>query len=169
MGQYDYLILSEDGKTVIDCRKSYEGVVIIPNGVTKIGYGAFMDCLRLTTIVIPCSVTEIADSAFRNCLRLTSIDIPCGVKCIEDLAFWDCKNLASIIIPGSVKVIGVNAFVGCSGLLVLHLRHKKPIDFTEAFDLLDLSKITLYVPIGSEYAYSHHPFYSKFAKIVTEK
>ena len=61
------------------------------------------------------------------------------------------------------------AFNGCSSLEELHLRIKKPIDFSKAFEGLDLSKITLYVPIGSGYDYRHHPFYSKFKKVVTEK
>ncbi len=46
---------------------------IIPNSVTEIGYGAFMDCTGLTSIVIPNSVTEINDFAFYECTGLTDV------------------------------------------------------------------------------------------------
>jgi hypothetical protein len=38
-----------------------------------------------------------------------------------------------------------------------------------SFTSLDLSKITLYVPIGTGYAYRHHPFFSKFKEVVIER
>ena len=48
--------------------------VIIKNGVTSIGNGAFYDCTSLISITIPDSVTSIGEYAFCNCTSLTSID-----------------------------------------------------------------------------------------------
>lgn len=42
--------------------------VIIPEGVTSIGYEAFFSCDALTTIEIPNSVTSIGDAAFAFCI-----------------------------------------------------------------------------------------------------
>ena len=38
-----------------------------------------------------------------------------------------------------------------------------------AFMNCKLSKCTLYVPVGTEYAYRHHPIFSQFKDIVEEK
>jgi hypothetical protein len=50
--------------------------IIIPNGVTTIGKGAFWDCSELTTITIPDSVTTIGESVFRQCSELTTVKLP---------------------------------------------------------------------------------------------
>ena len=65
----------------------------IPNGVTKIGYGAFEWCSTLTSIKIPDSVTIIEECAFYRCENLTSINIPDGVTRIHSLTFNNCYNL----------------------------------------------------------------------------
>ena len=41
--------------------------VVIPEGYTKIGDGAFRYCASLEKVVIPDSVTEIGEGAFRGC------------------------------------------------------------------------------------------------------
>lgn len=114
-------------------------------------------------------MTEIEENTFSGCTYLTSIKIPNSVTKIVDGAFENCTSLTSIKIPSSITEIGKEAFKGCTSLVELHLRHKKPIDSAEAFADLDLSKITLYVPIGTGYAYRHHPFFSQFKEVVIEK
>ncbi|MDE7164409.1 MAG: leucine-rich repeat domain-containing protein, partial [Clostridiales bacterium] len=47
--------------------------ITIPNSVTSIGRGAFLDCRSLPSISIPNSVTSIGDWAFQLCTSLTSI------------------------------------------------------------------------------------------------
>ena len=84
--------------------------VIISDGVTSIGWGAFLGCESLTSVVIPESVTSIGGSAFYDCTSLTSVAIPYGVTCIGDSAFRGCKSLTSVIIPESVKDIRMWAF-----------------------------------------------------------
>ena len=136
MEQNDYLTLSEDGKSVIECDKDYEGVVVIPEGVTdidenafaccslteiklpdslkEIGFGAFNNCENLTSVAIPSSVTFIG--GFSNCPRLTSINVPGGVETIWETTFSDCKSLTSVVITSGVKKINRFAFSGCSSL-----------------------------------------------------
>ena len=88
----------------------------IPNGVTKIGFGAFSDCERLISVTIPNSVTEIDRFAFSGCSSLISVTIPNSVTKIGGYAFRDCSSLSSITIPDSVNKIGFSAFSGCSSL-----------------------------------------------------
>ena len=106
--------ISDDG-----CLERYTGtdeVVVIPKGITSIGYRAFTGCKSLTSITIPESVTSIGDRAFSGCKSLINITIPESVTSIGYEAFERCKNLTSITIPDSVTSIGDRAFRGCENL-----------------------------------------------------
>ena len=92
--------------------------VVIPDGVTSIGYCAFCYCYSLASITIPGSVTIIKAWTFQDCKSLSKITIPNGVTFIEDFAFSCCKSLASITIPDSVTCIEENAFENCPNIVI---------------------------------------------------
>lgn len=108
--------------------------VVIPEGVTRIGDGAFWGCSSLTSIgirafsgcsaltriVIPESVTSIGGRAFSLCSSLTSIVIPESVTSIGDSAFSGCSSLTSIVIPNSTTMIGQDVFSYCRNLKEVH-------------------------------------------------
>lgn len=119
--------------------KAYKGAstdVVIPNGVTVIGEGAFRglgitsvyipqsvvkihsyafcDCVSLKEITLPNTTSIIAAYTFKGCINLHSISIPDSVTKIENYAFADCYKLAEIMIPNSVSYIDEFAFVGCA-------------------------------------------------------
>ena len=100
--------------------------IIIPDGVTSIGYSAFMFCSGLTSIHIPESVTSIESDAFSCCDGLTSImvdsqnpvfdsrgDCNAIIETATNALHTGCKNT---VIPESVTQIGGCAFFGCTGL-----------------------------------------------------
>ncbi len=70
--------------------------VMIEDGVTSIGYGAFSNCSSLISISLPDSLKSIGDSAFNICSSLTSISLPAGLTTIGDSAFSHCDNLSAI-------------------------------------------------------------------------
>lgn len=70
--------------------------IVIPNGVTRIGYGTFNNCDWVTSITIPDSVTSIDSYAFDYCEQLTSITIPKSVKKIGHGAFRYCRSLSIV-------------------------------------------------------------------------
>jgi len=99
MGNYDY------GYKVIDAPwiGSLESItnLIIEDGVTHIGNGAFKYCSGITSVTIPNSVTSIGHEAF-YAVSLTSLTIPASVTSIGNQAFNSCVNLTSVTIPGSI-------------------------------------------------------------------
>lgn len=90
--------------------------IIIPDGVTTIESGAFMDCTNLRSITLPDSVTTIGDDAFKGCTRLSELTLSCNVTTIGSGAFEGCTALKKITIPDGVEVIGGRAFYGCTSV-----------------------------------------------------
>ena len=72
--------------------------VSLPDGITKIGAGAFWNCYRVTSITIPDSVTSIGDGAFRSCESLATITIGQNVSSIGAEVFDNCYALSSITV-----------------------------------------------------------------------
>ena len=97
------------------------GDVVIPDGVTEIGDGAFRRT-DVTSVVIPDTVTRIGDSAFYQCRSLTNITIPDGVTQIGNAAF-SSTMLGSVTIPDSVERIEAKAFDNCFLLTDVDLGH----------------------------------------------
>ena len=110
-----------------------DGHVTVPDGVTAIGYAAFVNIGeneyiynehiynakyndKLISVKIPNSVKSINNSAFYNCTKLKIINIPNSVTSIGNYAFYECSSLSSIVIPNSVTSIGNYAFSRCRSL-----------------------------------------------------
>ena len=86
-----------------------------------IGWFAFMDCYRLTSLTLPAGITEIDYSAFYGCSGLTSLTLPAGITKIGSWAFRGCSGLTSLTLPAGITSIGSSAFEGCSRLTSLTL------------------------------------------------
>lgn len=87
--------------------------VTIPDSVTAIHDGAFVNCTSLKSVTLPSSLSSISESLFLGCSQLTTIHIPDFVYSIQPYAFSNCGNLKTIRIPVSVTFIGDFAFDGC--------------------------------------------------------
>ncbi len=115
--------------------------LVISNGVTGIGDGAFIFDTTLTSLLIPASVTCLGVDSFYGCATnltvtiyaggtntvfappdncnyglydLTSLVISNGVTGIGEAAFYDNTSLTSLLIPASVTCFGEDAFYGCA-------------------------------------------------------
>lgn len=81
--------------------RAFEGTtlkrIVIPEGVTLIGDGAFCDCKSLETVSLPNSLERICSIAFSSS-KISSIYIPAGVKDISESAFFQCENLSTITV-----------------------------------------------------------------------
>ena len=89
-----------------DSTKAYIRSIVIEDGVTSIGSGAFSACAELESVTIADSVTSIGDWAFEFCNRLTDIEIPDSVTSIGNGAFYVCTALEHIRFPHSVTAVG---------------------------------------------------------------
>lgn len=97
--------------------RKYIKHVIIGDGVTRIGAGAFKYCYSLETVEMADSVLTIGGEAFHACSSLKSISLSQKLIGIDnDFTFWKCTSLASIRIPASVSYIGNYAFINCTNL-----------------------------------------------------
>jgi len=82
------------------CEESNIRELVIPEGVKKIGYGAFRDTFES---------------------YLTSVTLPSTVEVIEGYAFYNAKNLKEFTIPESVTEFSANAINGCSGIETVYI------------------------------------------------
>jgi hypothetical protein len=86
--------------------------MVLPDGITSIGEGAFRSCRALTTINIPEGITVLSQSVFARCPALTNVSLPSTLTSIGENAFGECLALTDLAIPSGVQDIGRVAFVG---------------------------------------------------------
>ena len=116
----------------------------LPAGITEIDYSAFYGCSGLTSLTLPAGITKIGSWAFRGCSGLTSLTLPAGITRIGSWAFQGCSGLTSLTLPAGITWIGYSTFEGCSGLTSLTL----PAGISEISDeaflgCIGLTSITL--------------------------
>jgi hypothetical protein len=88
-----------------------------PAKITVIAGFTFNNTKIRGDLIIPEGITFIGYSAFGACKEITSVTLPSTIKVIEYLAFSSCSNLTTVNIPDSVKEIKFSdSFQGCSKL-----------------------------------------------------
>ena len=96
------------GDGILIAYSGSDAVVNIPEGVKKIGPGAFMNHKEITGICLPASLLEVGEDAFRGCTSLTSVTGGDNVVKICDRAYMNCP-ISTFYVPASVKEIGLRA------------------------------------------------------------
>ena len=148
------LLLNKNGSKLV---LGVNGDVVIPSGVTRIGYEAFDGCSGLTSVAIPDGVTRIEDYAFYDCSGLTSMTIPSSVTYIGHAAFADCSGLVHVRLPRRFERIpdlddedDLFSFSGCNEDLVLDYYDEEPRSSYEVAVVYDVEQGT--VTGGGTYA-----------------
>ena len=139
--------------------------VVIPNGVTSIGYQAFYFCSSLTSVTIPSSVTTIDAWAFGWCQNLESVIIPRSVISIGERAFYECTSLANAYYSGTSSdweniERGIEFFKGTASITI-HYNYSasdnvvtswttvNQAQWESAFSLSSLSNVTIKAYLGN--------------------
>lgn len=119
--------------------------VTLPDGLEKIGYGAFISS-SIESIKIPASVTNLGTLVFSKCKSLTSVvfEDSITIKEIPDSAFSSASSLTSIEIPESVETIGSAAFSYCTSLKNVSISDKITRVGNDAFNNTAILKSMLY-------------------------
>lgn len=130
----------------------YEGNKYLVNSIYA---SAFDGSEELTKVTIAKTVWYLGFAAFAY-TGLTSVEIPESVKEIRSCLFAECHNLQSVTIPSSVEEIPDYAFHNCTSLKKVVIRRTTPPSLdVDAFDGVDKSKITIYIPKGSMKYYNN--------------
>lgn len=109
--------------------------IVIEDGVTSIGGGAFYGFSHVESVSIPASVTKIGEGAFGTCGSLRELVFPEGLGEIAAHMCEGCSALERVYIPISVKSVGYNAFDACTALETVDYEgsdeHWDAIEFAE--------------------------------------
>ncbi len=93
----------------------------IPEGISEIGEGAFMDNKSLKTITFPSTLKKVAYRAFYRCSLVEEFVFAEGLESIGEQAFYGCTTVENMYLPNSVTDFGDSALSGCESLKTLHL------------------------------------------------
>ena len=115
----------------------------IPEGVTRVPHGAFVNATSFTEISLPSTLQEIGGEAFFGCTGLTSISLPANTTVVGDGAYANCTGLVRAVLR-SVIQIGSEAFSGCTALERVGLPESLTAIYNNAFqDCISLQSIYL--------------------------
>ncbi len=121
--------------------------VILPEGITSIGSGAFQDCASLTSITIPASLTSIGSRAFWGCTSLADMKVHTDNTSFlfeDGILYNKEKNkilfvlptVTSAVIPAGVALIEGGSFYDCTDLTT--------VTFTEDSQLKSIGGYAFY-------------------------
>jgi hypothetical protein len=135
-------------------------------GLTYISFGDFHGS-SIASLTVPENITQIHNQAFYGCQQLSSINIPEGVTSLGYGVFQYCRALPEITLPSSLVELGPVVFLNCNSLRSITLFSETPPNLDgSAFDEVDKTLITVYVPCGSLEAYQNAEGWNEFTNIV---
>ena len=103
--------------------------IIIPDGITHITAGCFLNCTGITHVELN-NVATMAEAAFAGCTSLPDITIPRKVTILRKNLFNGCTGLKDVIYSQNLGEIEEGVFTKCTSLVTLTPDNKKKINNT---------------------------------------
>ena len=106
---------------------------VLPDGVCRIGKGAFEYSCYLEDVIIPPTVKIMEEDAFYGCQKLRKVLLSEGLSSIGDRVFSNCLSLEEVTLSPAVKIIGAYSFFSCSSMLNIKIPEGVEIIKEQAF------------------------------------
>ncbi len=146
---------------------------VINNSVKTIGAEAFYAAGNNSeaeglTITMSAYVDSIGYSAFQDCQKLTSIELPKGLKAIPDACFSGTR-IRDVVIPASVMSVGNQAFSWNDSIKTVTIEdNDKPITFSDPYyTTFDNGGARYTVYVGRNIERMYRPSESPFPQATT--
>lgn len=159
--------------------------IVIPEGVTSIGYAALSECPRLQMLQLPNTLSTLSDWAcyadsalqqvtlpdatsrvgacsFAFCTRLDSVALGNATRSVAAQAFYYCQSLTEVRLPWTVSQIGEYAFAYCENLQRITVEGRPVAITPDVFEGVDVSNCTLIVPSDMVDAYAEADVWCDF-------
>lgn len=102
---------------------SYSGIggdLVLPEGYTVVGTGAFAGKTNITSLVIPEGYTTLSDDAFNGCYNMVKVVMPDSLTTFTGEAtmtggaqFMNCSNLAEVVWSKNLTFLPCYSFQNC--------------------------------------------------------
>ena len=93
------------------------GSLVVPEGVTYIGNGAFCNCSSIEGLSLPNSLRHLGDMAFAYSSITGELTLPANLEYLGVGAFYRCESIyGELHLPDKLTFIGREAFSGVLGL-----------------------------------------------------
>lgn len=159
----------QNGEVPIILEKSkiqQQGCVIIPSGVTTIGYEVFLGMNQITDVKIHEKVKIIGQRSFKDCTGLQMLYVGEGTEKIGDEAFIGCTGLKKVIIGPRVKEIQSNAFKNCNCIETIEIEgYNTPDIFSTTFEESVRRNCVVFVHNGCRELFFKAPGWDGFSNI----
>lgn len=106
--QHSGVIYDKTSMSIAYVPQDLSGEIVIPEGVTVIGYMAFKD-RNITKVTLPSTLKTIDSYAFYG-TDISELYIPASVTEIGEFVFAE-THLKNVVIPKTVEIIGINSFL----------------------------------------------------------
>lgn len=121
-------------------RDKYYYGELLPQGVSRMGEGAFLNCVNIDRLELSQNLEKLPDRCFEGCKNMRSISFGTCYTSIGERAFLGCSSLecidfgpesnltqigkrafegtavAEVVLPGKLELLGSNAFKDCIAL-----------------------------------------------------
>ena len=99
--------------------------IIIGEGITSVGSGAFHGCSSVTSVQLPSTLCVLGSYAFAS-TAISEIEFPSSLTTIDMYAFAWCNDVKEFNISENVTSIGYAPFASCDSLLAINVSAANP-------------------------------------------